>query len=139
MQHRKSRLRLNKKPHHARMIERNLVTSILLYEAVRTTRKNAKVVQPIVDRLITVAKKQEPRLAIRAINRFVTDENACRKLLEVFKGRYQSRPSGFTTIKPAGSRKGDGAELVDVALIAGASDAKAKNATKTSAQSSHSS
>ena len=118
MRHRKSSLRLKQKPHHARMIERNLVTSLLLYEAVRTTRKRAKVVQPLIDKLITTAKTQEPRLAIRSINQVVTHENACRKLLEVLRQRYQTRPGGFTMMKAVGSRKGDGAEIVDLVLIA---------------------
>lgn len=119
MRHRNNRLRLNKKPHIARMMERNLVTSLVLYENIRTTRKRAKVLQPIIDHLITIAKKQEPRLAIRAINQVVMHDNACRKILEVLRERYATRPGGFTSIKAVGSRKGDGAELVDMTLIAG--------------------
>ena len=52
MFHRRSRLRLGKKQDVARQMLRNLVTSILLYESIRTTRKRAKVVQPMVDHLI---------------------------------------------------------------------------------------
>ena len=117
------------------MLERNLVTSLLLYESIRTTRKSAKVIQPIVDRIIASAKRQSGMLAIRSINRVVTDKNACRKVLEVFVDRYKSRPSGFTKMVPAGARKGDGAELVDLMLLdqpakAAASDEKKKKSQK---------
>lgn len=117
MRHKAHRNRLIQKPDHSRMIQRNLVTSLFLYEEIRTTRRRARVIQPLVDGLITTAKKSSPMLAIRAINAFVTDKNASRKLIEVLKPRYANRQSGFTSIKAAGARIGDGAELVDLVLM----------------------
>ena len=117
MYHHRSRLRLNKKPDHAWMLQRNLVTSLLLYEAIRTTRKQAKVIQPMIDRLITDAKKSTPFNAVRTLHKVVTDTNASRKVMEVLIKRYANRSSGFTSITPAGSRKGDGAAIVDLVLM----------------------
>ena len=114
-----SRLGLKQKPAHARMLKRNLVTSLLLYESIRTTKKRAKVIQPIVDKLVLVAKKKPTHLAIRTINRTVTDKNASKKVMEVLKHRYEDRSSGLTRMVPAGARKGDGAELVDLSLVEG--------------------
>jgi large subunit ribosomal protein L17 len=130
MQHRRSRLRLNKKLDQAWSIQRNLVTSLFLYEAVRTTRKNAKVVQPLVDRLIATAKKQTPHNAIRSLNAVLTDKNASKKVMEVLTKRYANRTSGFSQIVIAGARKGDGAPIVDLMLmdreVAKAAPAEAK-------------
>lgn len=117
MRHRDARNRLKQKPAHARMIKRNLLTSILLYETVRTTESRAKAVAPMVDRMIRNAKKQADHVAIRAINEVVTDKNACRKIMEVLVKRYAKRPSGLTRIVPVGVRKGDGARLVDFSLV----------------------
>ncbi len=117
MRHKVQRNRLIQKPDHGRMLQRNLVTSLLLYEEIRTTRKRARVIQPIVDRLITVSKTKSTQLAIRSINTVITDQNASRKLIEVLKERYAQRPSGFTRMKAVGARKGDGAELVDLSLV----------------------
>ncbi len=119
MRHRQSRLRLRQKPHHARLIQRNLVTSLFLYESVRTTKKRAEVVRPMVDRLITTVKTKEPVNAIRTINAVLTDKNASRKMMEVMKARYAKRTSGFTRMTPLGARKGDGAELVTLSLVEG--------------------
>lgn len=119
MRHRKHRLRLKQKPAHGRAMERNLVTSLLLYEAVRTTKKRALVIRPIIDRLITTAKTTSAQSAIRAINRVVTHRNASRKIMEVFVKRYASRSSGLTRMVPVGSRRGDGAALVDLVLVDG--------------------
>lgn len=117
MRHLRSRLRLKQKPGHSRMLQRNLVTSILLYESIRTTKKRAKVIQPMIDRLITYAKNNPPHVAIRYVNQVVTDKNACRKIMEVYTKRYKNRTSGLSRIVPAGVRKGDGAEVVDLTLL----------------------
>lgn len=125
------------------MLKRNLVTSLLLYESLRTTRSRAKAIQPLVDRLISSAKKQAPHQAIRSINQVVTDKNASRKIMEVYVKRYTDRNSGLTRIKAAGVRKGDGAELVDIEFVEGKEVAvaakepaakKAPKAKKTSAK-----
>ncbi len=120
MRHRLARNRLRQKPAHARLLKRNLVTSLLLYESVRTTKKRAEVTQPMIDTLIARAKKSEPREAIRFVNRYVTDKNACRKIMEVYIKRFADRPSGFTRMTPVGARIGDGAKLVDLTFVEGA-------------------
>jgi len=117
MRHKARPHKLNQKPDHARHMQRNLVTSVILYESIRTTRKRARVLQPLVDRLITTAKGKNVANAIRAINTSVSDVNASRKLMEVLSKRYATRTSGFTRVKAVGARKGDGAELVDITLI----------------------
>ena len=117
MRHRRATYRLTQKPAHARMLKRNLITSLLLYENVRTTKRRAQAIQPDIDSLIHYAKKNPPHVAIRYINRQVMDKNACRKIMEVFVTRYATRNSGLTRIVPAGARKGDYAELVDLMLI----------------------
>lgn len=117
MRHRHARNRLRQKPAHSRLIQRNLVTSVLLYESIRTTKKRAAVIQPIVERIITIAKKKDARSAIRQIQKIVLHENACRKAIEVLKSRYASRTSGYTRVKPLGARHGDGAELVTLSLL----------------------
>lgn len=136
MRHKSRRNRLNQKPDHARLLQKNLVTSLVLYESIRTTRKRARVIQPLFDKLVTTAKGDNTMNAIRAINTAVADKNASRKLIEVLAKRYAGRTSGYTRVKAVGSRKGDGAELVDLTLIDAqvASDEKKvapKKATKT--------
>lgn len=118
MRHRNHSKRLARKPHQARSVLKNLVTSVLLYEKVRTTKKRAQVARSLVDRVITIGKRENrPDLAIRKINMMITDQNACRKVLEVLKKRYARRPSGYTRMVPVGMRHGDGALLVDLILM----------------------
>lgn len=136
MRHRNHSKRLARKPAQARLMLRNMLTSVLLYERIRTTKKRAQVVKALVDRVITIAKKDRIDLAIRRMQPMLADENASRKVLEVLKQRYAKRTSGFSRIVPVGMRKGDGASLADLILIdaaepsAIASDAKEKAAAK---------
>lgn len=135
MRHKSRRNRLNQKPDHARLLQKNLVTSLVLYESIRTTRKRARVIQPLFDKLVTTAKGDNTMNAIRAINTAVADKNASRKLIEVLAKRYAGRTSGYTRVKAVGARKGDGAELVDLTLVdaqvASAEKAAPKKAAKT--------
>lgn len=117
MFHRQARNRIAKKPAHARSIERNMVTSLVLYESIRVTKQRAKVVQPLIDRLIAQAKRNAAHNAVRNLNAVFTDQNASRKVMEVLLKRYANRSSGFTRAIPVGARKGDGAEMVDLELI----------------------
>ncbi|MAE68309.1 MAG: bL17 family ribosomal protein [Candidatus Peribacteraceae bacterium] len=119
MRHRRSRNRLKQKPAHARMVKRNLLTSLLLYESVRTTKKRAAVIAPQVDKLINYAKTHSPHVAIRHINKTVTDTNASKKIMEVFIKRYAKKNSGLTRTVVAGFREGDGAQVVDLSLVEG--------------------
>ena len=131
MRHRLSRLRLRHKPAYSRALLRNLVTSVLLYESVRTTKKRAEVAQPIVEKIITTAKTKDARNAIRAINAYVTHVNACKKVMELLKDRYSKRSSGYTRITALGLRQGDGAKMVTLELVDSGTDAPvAEQATK---------
>lgn len=133
MRHRVRKIRLGRKPHMARMLLRNLLTSALLYEEVRTTKSRAQAVRPMIDRVITIAKKDPQVVAIRRIGALVTDKNACRKALEVYAKRYADRNSGFTRMRPAGMRGGDGALLVDVSFVEGKDVPEKSPETQTSA------
>lgn len=119
MRHLVRRTRQSSKPHKGEMLLRNLLTSVLLYERVRTTKRRAQLVRPMVERVISISKKKRTDLAIRQINAVVTDKNASRKAIEVFSKRYAERNGGFTTMKAVGSRGGDGAMLVDLSLVDG--------------------
>lgn len=110
---------------------RNILTSVLLYESIRTTKKRAEVAQPLVEKIITLSKTKDARNAIRAINQQVMDINASKKVMEVLKDRYKSRTSGYTRIVPLGLRQGDGAKLVTLELVdAEKTTAKEEGASK---------
>ena len=118
MRHQVKRNKLNAgSSSHLKAMMRNLATSIILHEKVKTTAKKAKIVTPIVEGLITTVKKKDTVQAIREINKVVYDINASKKLIEVLKERYKERESGFTRTTKFKNRDGDNAQLVILELI----------------------
>ena len=102
---------------HRGLMLRNLATSIILFEKVKTTRARAKQVVPIVEGLITTAKGGNTVHAIRQINRVILDKNAGKKLIEVLKDRYKDRNGGYTKSVKIGQRAGDNADMVQISLV----------------------
>ena len=117
MRHRVKRTRLNRDDAHLAAMLKNLTTSILLYEKVKTTKPKAKLVKPIVERLISLAKKQSLQVTMKSLNAYLKDANASKKLIEELLKRYKDRNSGFVRIIPLGFRAGDAAKMVQIELV----------------------
>lgn len=95
---------------------RNLATSVVLHEKVRTTLPKAKEVRPVVERLITTAKKGDVN-AIRKLNSYLLDKNAAQKLITELAPLYEKRNGGYTRITRAGLRVGDAAQMAVIELL----------------------
>ena len=117
MRHRVKSTRLNRNEAHLDAMTRNLATSIILYEKVKTTEGKAKLVRPVVEKLITKAKKQALPVAVRSLNAYLLDKNATKKLTHELLDRYKDKSSGFLRITPLGYRAGDAASMVQIELV----------------------
>lgn len=96
---------------------RNLATSLVIFEKIKTTRARAKAVQPFVERLIAIGRTKEKVRAIREIMQILNHEDSSKKILEILVPRYQNRTSGFTRITNLGYRTGDSAPVAQIELI----------------------
>jgi large subunit ribosomal protein L17 len=122
MRHKVKKVKLGRQNAHLAAMIKNLVTSVILYEKIKTTEAKAKAAQPRVEKLISLARavelgKKPEREAIREFNRQLFDENASRKLLEELGKRYADRTSGFTRTTHIGNRAGDSAPVVQLELV----------------------
>jgi len=117
MRHQKKQLKLNCQQDHRLATIRNLATSLILFESIKTTVARAKAVRPTVEDLITKAKTLTPAEAIRQINEVVFDKNASKKLIEVLRERYKERKGGYTKATKLGNRPGDSAQMIQVQLV----------------------
>ena len=98
------------------MMLRNLASSILMYEKIKTTEAKAKAVRPMVERMITKAKKGD-LASRRQLISVLPQELAVKKAMDVLGKRYANRPGGYTRIVKLGHRQGDGAEVVQIELV----------------------
>lgn len=110
--------RIGSNREHSTSIIRNLAVSVIINEKVQTTRPRGKAVQPFVEKLITMAKKNDVANAIRFIEAALQHDSASKKIVEELLKRYADRTSGFTRLLRVGNRKGDNAPLVQLELLA---------------------
>lgn len=116
MRHRKYGKKLGRETGPRQALMRNLATSVILYERVRTTKAKAQAVRPIVERMVTTGK-QSSLTSRRRLSASLATPGAVRKVLEVLGPRYISRPGGYTRIIKLGRRRGDAAEMVQIEFV----------------------
>lgn len=116
MRHRKVIKKLGRAAAPRKAMLRNLATSIVLHEKVKTTQAKAKAVRSVVERAITAGKKPTLAARRRLLSLFFT-EHPVNKILDVLSPRYTDRKGGYTRIIKLGSRKNDGADIVQIELV----------------------
>jgi large subunit ribosomal protein L17 len=116
MRHRNTNKILDREKGPRELMLRNLASSIIMYEKVKTTEAKAKVVRTLLEQMITVAKKGD-LAARRRLIATLPQVLAVRKAMEVLGPRYKDRQGGYSRIIKLGSRKGDGAEMVQIELV----------------------
>ena len=116
MRHRVKKTTLGREKAPREMMLRNLASSILIYEKVKTTKAKAKAVRPIVEKLITTAKIGD-LTARRKLISTLPQKMAIKKAMEIIGKRYEKRDGGYTRIIKLPSRQGDGAEMAQIELV----------------------
>jgi len=116
MRHRKKGKILDRKKEPRELMLRNLASSILIYEKVKTTEAKAKAVKPLVEKLITEARRGD-LTARRKLISAMPQKMAVKKAMEVLGNRYKDRLGGYTRIVKLGNREGDGAKIVQIELV----------------------
>lgn len=108
--------KLSRKKANREMLLRNQVTSILLYERIKTTLAKAKVTKGIADRIINKAK--DGTLGSRRyIHGYLLDDLAVKKLYDELVPRLKDRSSGYFRHYLLGNRIGDGARSVFLEIV----------------------
>lgn len=97
---------------------RNMATSLLRHERIKTTEAKAKEVRPLVEKLITLGRTDDVHSRRRA-GRYIADREIMQKLFDQIGPRFQNRNGGYTRIMKLGARRGDGAEVAVIELLAG--------------------
>ena len=116
MRHRKSGRQLGRNSSHRRAMYRNMASSLLLHETIRTTLPKAKELRRVVEPLITLAKEDGVAQRRRAFDR-LRDKAVVGKLFNELGPRYRARPGGYLRILKTGNRPGDAAPMAVVQLV----------------------
>ena len=119
---------------HRQAMLRGMVTYLLENGSLQTTLTRAKEVRSLTEKMITLGKKNT-LAAKRAAMAFVTKEDVVKKLFDTIAPEYADRNGGYTRMYKLGPRRGDGAEMALIKLVADEKAAEeAKKETKKAAK-----
>ena len=116
MRHRVAGKKLGRKTAHRISMFRNMVTSFLDKERIRTTLPRARALRPIAERMITLGKRESLH-ARRQAPSYIRDPGVVSKLFATRAPRFADRPGGYTRIIRVGFRDGYGAQMAILEMI----------------------
>jgi len=139
MRHGNSGRKLNRTQSHRKAMFANMAASLVEHEQIVTTLPKAKDLRPIVEKLVTLAKKGDLAARRQAIAELQNNEVAAKKLFDILGPRYASRAGGYIRVLKAGFRHGDSApvaviEFVDRDVSAKGAADKARTAAAATAE-----
>jgi large subunit ribosomal protein L17 len=108
--------RLGRSTSHRKALFRSLTTELFRHDRIKTTEAKAKTIQPIAEKLITLARRGDLQ-ARRQAARDITDPEILQKLFDEIGPRMQDREGGYTRIFKLGPRRGDAAKMALIELV----------------------
>ena len=126
MKHKIKGKKLNRTSSHRKALFKNMAQAIIKHEQIITTLPKAKTMKPIVDKLITLAKKNSLHARRQAFSK-LRDDKMVTKLFGTLASRYADRTGGYTRVLKAGFRYGDSAAMAVIELVDRDEDARGKD------------
>src|SRR5437879_13884747 len=123
MRHGNAHRKFNRRSNQRVALFQHLASALIKHEQITTTLPKAKDLRPIVEKLITLAKKGDLHARRQAIAE-LRDPPMVKKLFDVLGPRYASRNGGYTRVMKGGFRVGDNAPVGVVQVVARDVDAK---------------
>ncbi|MDP6952695.1 MAG: 50S ribosomal protein L17 [Alphaproteobacteria bacterium] len=124
MRHRLRGRKLNRTSSHRKAMFSNMAAALIKHEQITTTLPKAKDLRPIVDRLITLGKRNTLHARRQALAKLGGDAPLVDKLFTTLRERYEDRSGGYTRVVRAGFRYGDSAPMAVIELVDRNVDAK---------------
>ena len=125
MRHARGYRRLTRTAEHRKALFANMCGSLIEHEQIKTTLPKAKELRPIIEKLITLAKRGDLH-ARRQAGAFLKEDKDVAKLFEVLGPRYKDRQGGYTRVLKAGFRYGDMAPVAFIEFVDRDLEAKGK-------------
>jgi large subunit ribosomal protein L17 len=116
MRHKLAHRKLNRTASHRKAMFANMASSLIEHEQIVTTLPKAKELRPIVEKLVTLAKKGDLNSRRLAIAR-TRNKEMSKKLFDVLGPRYKDRQGGYIRIMKAGFRYGDNAPMAVIEFV----------------------
>lgn len=108
--------RFNRTAEHREAMFANMAAALIKHEQIVTTLPKAKDLRPVVEKLVTLAKRGGLHARRQAMSQ-MRDETQLKKLFDVLAKRYESRNGGYLRIMKAGFRYGDQAPMAVIEFV----------------------
>ena len=116
MRHARGDRRLNRTHEHRKALFANMSGSLVEHEQIKTTLPKAKELRPIIEKLITLAKRGDLHARRQAASQLKQDMHVA-KLFEILGPRYKDRQGGYVRVLKAGFRYGDMAPMAIIEFV----------------------
>ena len=116
MRHGKAHRKLGRTTAHRTAMFANMSASLIKHEQIVTTLPKAKELRPVVEKLVTLAKRGDLHARRQAISQ-VRDVEQVGKLCSVLGPRYKDRNGGYIRVLKAGFRHGDNAAMAVIEFV----------------------
>lgn len=116
MRHAKKGRKIGTSASHRKAILSGLARQVILHERVKTTEAKAKELRPVVEKVITLAKRGDLHARRQALA-VLGDKDVVHKLFAEVGPRYAERDGGYTRILKLGPRLGDAAPMALIELV----------------------
>jgi large subunit ribosomal protein L17 len=116
MRHGFGHRKLNRTSEHRKALFQNMLNSLIKYEQIKTTLPKAKELKPLIDKVITIGKKNNLSNKKRLFSK-LQDKSSVVKVFDVLSARYVKRQGGYSRVLKAGFRYGDDAPLAIIELV----------------------
>ena len=116
MRHARGYRRLNRTHEHRKALFANMAGSLIEHEQIKTTLPKAKELRPIIEKLITLAKRGDLHARRQAASQLKQDQHVAR-LFEILGPRYANRQGGYVRVLKAGFRYGDMAPMAIIEFV----------------------
>lgn len=116
MKHQRKGKILSRKAAPRKALLRGLATNFVIYEKIKTTKAKAKVLKPIVEKIITLGKEDTLHHR-RQVLKIVYTQTATKKVFEVLGPKFKERRGGYTRMVKLPRRLNDSAEMAILELV----------------------
>jgi large subunit ribosomal protein L17 len=123
MRHARGYRRLNRTHEHRKALFANMAGSLIEHEQIKTTLPKAKELRPVIEKLITLAKRGDLHARRQADAQLKEDKHVVR-LFDILGPRYKDRQGGYVRVLKAGFRYGDMAPMAIIEFVDRDPDAK---------------
>lgn len=117
MRHHNSKRKFGRDKNQKRALMNSLALNLIVREKIKTTLPKAKELRPFIEKLITIAKKDNLSNRRLIVSKLSNGSRETKKLFKIIAPKYVDKNGGYTRIIKAGIRKSDGAPMAIIEFV----------------------